>query len=107
MNRQERRKLAKQGKFIPAEPVINIKSSDIEKIKADAVNEAVDKAFLLSLAIPVMIIRDKFGELMKKDGREQKFAEHCLNLYQLYQEGYVSIEELHQCLKEETGIRLI
>lgn len=107
MNRQERRKLAKQGKQIPCEPVINLKASDIEKIKLDAVNEAVDKAFLLSLAIPVMIIRDKFGELMKKDGREQRFAEHCLKLYQLYQEDYVSIEELHQCLYEETGLKIV
>mgnify|MGYP003532873029 CR=1 FL=1 len=107
MNRQERRKLAKQGQHVPCEPVINLKASDIEKIKLDAVNEAVDKAFLLSLAIPVMIIHDKFGELMKKDGREQRFAEHCLKLYEMYQEGYVTIEDLHQCLYEETGMKII
>lgn len=107
MNRQERRKLAKQGKFIPAEPVINIKASDIEKIKLDAVNEAVDKAFFLSLAIPVMVLHDKFGKLTKKDGREQRFAELCLELYQLYNEGYVSIEDLHQCLYEETGVKIL
>lgn len=106
MNRAERRRLAKQGVVTTKEPAINIKASDIEKIKMDAVNEAVDKAFFFSLAIPVMVLHDKFGQLMKKEGRAEKFAELCLELYDTYHQGYVSIEDLQQCLYEEAGIKI-
>ena len=107
MNREERRKLAKQGVKVKSDPVINLKSSDIEAMKIEATKKAADTAFFLSLAIPVMIIHDKFGQLMKKDGREQRFTELCLDLYDSYLKGYVDIEDLHKCLELETGIKVI
>lgn len=102
MNRAERRLNGIKKK----EPIINIKVSEIEQIKADAVEKACKLAFGLMLSIPTMIIHDKFGELMRKQGREERFANLVLELYDTYQKGYVSFSDLRQCLYEETGIRL-
>ena len=57
------------------------------------------------IAILVMVIHDHFGELMKKDGREERFAEMCLELYDTVEKGFVTPAELRQCLFEEAGVR--
>ena len=69
MNRAERRRLGIKNK----EAVINIKQSDIDRIKMESAEEAAEMAFFLMLAIPTMVIHDHFGDLMKRDGREQNF----------------------------------
>lgn len=76
---------------------------EAEKLAVHAKNEAVSRLFEELIAIPV--IHDHFGELMKKDGREERFAEMCLELYDTVEKGYVTPEELRQCLFEEAGVR--
>ena len=104
MNRSERRKNGIKGK----EPVINIKVSDIEKMKADAVREASNLAFKLMLSIPVMVLHDNYGKLNKLnvDGktREERFAEMILELYDSFDKGYITMDDLMTCLGEETGM---
>ena len=108
MNRAERRKLKKEGKTIKKEPIINIKKSDIDEIKRDAIREASEIAFILMLSIPVMVIHDHYPKIMKKEvdgkGREERFADLCLDLYDSYDKGYITLTDLHKCLKEETGM---
>lgn len=58
------------------------------------------------LAIPVMVIHDKFGSLMKKEGRVEKFVDLCMEEYKCYEEGYVRLEELAKCLKDEANIEV-
>lgn len=105
MNRAERRR-----KGLKSEPVINVKSSDIQNIKNQAAKDAADLAFKLMLAIPVMVLHDKYSLLMKKvvDGksREERFAELCLDLYDSYEKGYVTLEDLEKCLFEEAGMKI-
>lgn len=104
MNREERRRKGIKGK----EPVINIKVSDIEKMKADAVREASNLAFKLMLSIPVMVLHDNYGKLnrLNVDGktREERFAEMVLDLYNSFEKGDVTLDDLMQCLKDETGM---
>lgn len=104
MNRAERRKLGIKQK----EPIVNIKRSDIEQIKKDVTKETIDTAFLLMLGIPTMIIHDKFAQLIKKnvDGknREERFVDLCLELYDCFEQGYVTLDDLKNCLKEEAGV---
>lgn len=105
MNRAERRAKCIKTK----EVVINIKVSELEAIKQNAVKEAVDKAFFLMLAIPTMVIHDKFAKLIKLkddkgDTREARFCDEVLELYDTFQQGYVGLEDLKQCLIEEAGI---
>lgn len=106
MNRAERRRLAKQGIDVKKDPVINIKQSDIDKMKMESAEQAAEMAFFLMLAIPTMVIHDHFGDLMKKQGREQNFVKWCLNTYECYGQGLVSLEDLQQCLYEEAGLRM-
>lgn len=102
MNREQRRKAGIKRK----EPVINVRFADIEAMKQQATQKGVDTAFLLMLAIPTMIIHDKFGQLMKRDGREELFVNLCLELYEMYKEGYVDITDLHKVLETEAGVKI-
>lgn len=88
------------------DPTYNMKQSQIDAIKEQEFKKGVDAAFVLMLAIPNMVIHDKFGMFMKKDGREQRFVEEVIKLYELYNEGYVTLAELQQCLEEETGVKI-
>lgn len=110
MNRAERRRRAKQGLPVNKEPVINVKASDIQAIKEQATSSAADTAFLLMLAIPVMVIHDKYPQLMRRevDGkpRAERFADFCLDLYDSFNRGYVTLDDLADCLWEEAGIKL-
>ena len=102
MNRAERRRLGIKTK----DPVINIKQSDIDRIKYESANEAAEMAFFMMLAIPTMVIHDHFGDLMRREGREQNFIKWCLNTYECFGQGLVSLEDLEQCLYEEAGLRM-
>ena len=110
MNRAERRRRQKQGLPAVKEPVLNVKASDIQQIKEDATHTAADIAFFLMLAIPVMVIHDKYPQIMRKvvDGksREERFTDLCIDLYESFNQGYVSLDDLAECLWEEAGIKL-
>lgn len=101
MNRAERRRLG----IKKPEAVWQMRDSDIEAIRQQSLKEGCQQALFLMLAIPIMVIHDKFGQLMKKEGREERFAEEVIKLYQLYEQGYVDIKDLQQCLWEEAGLR--
>ena len=107
MNRAERRRLNRADE---REPVISVRRSDINAIKEVATNAAIDKAFILMLAIPTMILHDKYSQLMRKEkegkSREKRFVDLCLDLYDSYKKGYVTLDDLNKCLWEEAGIRL-
>lgn len=101
MNRQERRRRG----ILRKDPMVSIKQSDIDRMKEEATEKGCKFAFGLMLAIPVMVIHDHFAALMKKDGREERFAEMCLELYDTVEKGFVTPAELRQCLFEEAGVR--
>lgn len=102
------RKMRRSMNITKKEKVYTVTESQIRSLKQDATKEAVDEAFFLMLAIPVMVIHDKYSKLMPKvvDGksRAERFAEMCLDLYDSYEKDYVSIDDLKRCLKEETGM---
>lgn len=96
---QEQKALERQKK------VYTLTQSQINQIKKDAVAEASDKAFFLMLAIPVMILHDKWWEKTSKK-RCPKFIDQCLDLYDSFNRDYVTLEDLKECLWEEGGIKL-
>lgn len=106
VNRSERRRLKKKGK----EPVINIKASDVYAMKKEAAAKAADTAFVLMLGIPAMVIHDKFPKLMKRveDGkpRVERFCDMCIDLYDSFEKGYLTLDDIHKCLWEEAGIKI-
>lgn len=104
MNREERRRAAKAGLPAKKEPIINIKAGDVTRMKQDASREAADMAFLLMLGLPVMVLHDKFGF---GPVRCERFTDQVLELYDSFEKGYVTLEDIHLALKEETGITLV
>lgn len=115
MNRAERRRLAKQGHIVPAEPVVNVKASSLETIREQIRREetikAAENAFFYMLAVPTMVIHDKFAQLIKlkvdDKTREERFVEMCLEQFDYVHKEYVSIDDLHECLKKEAGVELV
>lgn len=102
MNRQERRRLGVKKK----DPMVSIKQSDINAIKEEATEKGCKMAFNLMLAVPAMVIHDHYGELMKKNGRVERFIDLCMDTYKCYEEGYVTLKELAQILKDEAGVEI-
>lgn len=74
MNRAERRANGIKSKS----PTFNLTAEAIQAIKEEEQKKSVDMAFILLLTIPTMVIRDKFGELMRKEAREEKFVKKLL-----------------------------
>ena len=102
MNRAERRR----NKNLKPEPTYNIKKSEIQSIKSAATSDAVDAAFALMLCIPVWVLHDNFGKLMKKEGREQLFTDLLFETYDCFKEGRISFEDLITTLKEEANVTI-
>lgn len=100
MNRQERRRRG----ILRKDPVLNLRREDITRMKNDATEKAAKRAFDLMLAIPSMVIHDHFGELMRKEGRVERFVDFCTEQYRCFEEGYVTIEDLGKILKDEAGV---
>ena len=99
MNRAQRRAAGS-----PKEPTYTLTRSQIQQMKKDCTEEAVDTAFKLMLCIPTMVIHDKFSKIMKKEGRLETFVDLVLDLYDSYNRDFIKLEELEECLKEEAGV---
>lgn len=101
MNRAERRRQKKATE--KAEKVVNIKAADVTQIKENATIEAANKAFILMLAIPMIVLRDDFGFGGK---RLTKFIDRVLEQYKCFESGVVTIDELRQIIYDETGVSI-
>ena len=111
MNRSQRRKAMKKGIKVKAEPVLNMKASDLQNMKKESLKDASDFVFVYMLGIPAMVIHDKYPKLMKREedgkSRVERFCDLCLELYDSFEKGYLTIDDIHECLKEEAGIELM
>lgn len=103
MGRAERRRLEKEKS--KAGKVYTLTQAQIDAIKAQAVDEAVSTGFLLMLAIPVMVLHDKYWVKTAKR-KLPAFVDHCLDLWDSYNKGYVELEDLRATLWEEGGVKL-
>lgn len=110
MNRADRRKEQKQGKLVKKDPVLNYKESDIQRIKEEAAAQAYSTAFLLMLSIPVMVLHNNYPKLMRREvdgeSREERFADMCMEMYEQFDQGHITLEDLREDLLIETGIKL-
>lgn len=100
MNREQRRKQQKKPS----------KQMTVSELKNQITNGVLDLAFVLMLAIPTMVIHDKYPKIVKLSvngkSREERFADLCLETYEAFLRGYISLEDLIETLKEETGMEL-
>lgn len=89
----------------PVEKMYTISQSDLDKIKSDSIREASEKAFILMLSIPTMVLHDYDWSKNKTDIPE--FIDRCFDLYDSYDKGYVSFEDLKHTLQQESGIKIM
>lgn len=77
---------------------------EIARIKREAFREAAETAFHLMLGLPTMVLTDKHGW-----GKEQvqAFAVDVHRLYMSFEDGYISMEDVHKTLREELEIEVI
>ena len=105
MNRAERRRL--QKKENKKEPVYNISQQNIDKIKQNAKSEALNTAFCLMVCLPIMVVHDHFTDLWKKevDGkcREERALDYILDLYDSFEKGYLTLNDIIETVEKETG----
>lgn len=83
--------------------VYNLTLEQIEAIKRQAAKDAVQEVMELTLGLPCMVLKDKFGF---GKIRLKRFIDRLLELYDSYDKGYLSLEDVRNVLKEEGGIVL-
>lgn len=108
MNRADRRKAKVPKGVTPVDLAILKKQAideimakiDVDKMKQDAAEEAARVGFTLMMCIPALVARDKFGFGKK---RLTTLVEGCMETYDAYEKGYITLDDLTETLKEETG----
>jgi hypothetical protein len=55
--------------------------AQLQERDAKIVDHCTNEAFILILGLATMVIRDDFGKLMKKEGRESRFIDMMLEIY--------------------------
>ena len=101
MNRAERRRAGKKDKVV----TYNLTQEQINQIKQEARDEAVGVALTLMLSLPLKVLKDKYWVKSAKR-RLPKFLDNVLSLYDSWNKGSLTIEELREDLWEYGGIKI-
>lgn len=109
MNRAQRRKLAKQknGTMPNFKKMVKdevIRSS--EDICREAWSDGIRDSLILMLTFPLEVLRTKYWTKEQFDENISDFMDDILQLYDDFQEGKVTLEELKEDLWKYGGIRL-
>lgn len=104
MGRAERRRAEKEaGK---KQKTYILTQEQIDQIKDEASKNAIDTAFTLMLALPLeILIGDGYWA---KSGKKRipKFLDEVISLYECWEKGVLTIEELREDLWKWGGIKL-
>lgn len=82
----------------------NFTLEQIEDIKRKCVKEATEAAWVLMLGLPVMQLSDKHGF---DDDELDKFIDGIMDKYDSYEQGLISLQDIHTALYEEAGVQLL
>jgi hypothetical protein len=97
MNRAEIRRQQKlEGK---KDRIYHLTQGQIDKMKEEAVQEAVDVSFALMLSVPTNVLARCYWEKTAPK-RIPQFLEECLSLYESIGTGTVQISELIKDVEE-------
>ena len=82
-------------------PTYNLTWEQIEAMKRDACRQASRILWELMLGLPTMVLSDKHDfDQAKLD----EFVDDVLDLYDSYEQGYLSLQDVENALKDEVGI---
>lgn len=82
-------------------PTYNVTSAQLEQMKAEAYQKGVQTTIDLSVAVPMMVLRDHFGFGRK---RLEDFATYYSDMFDSVGLGYLSLMDMVKTLNKETGI---
>jgi hypothetical protein len=98
----------KNRKKEKSEKIYTISDKKLEEIKENAKKEGMEDAFILMLGLSVMTISDHIFDLYKTKGfekcREERFTDYVLKLWDEYNQGIFSLQDVLDCLKDECGL---
>jgi hypothetical protein len=99
-------KFHEQKALQKSKKVYTLTQEQIDKIRADAQEEAVSTAFTLLLAIPteVLIGDDYWAKSAKR--RIPKFLDEVIKLYKAWEGGTLTLEEMREDLWNFGGIKI-
>lgn len=113
MNRAERRKQgikqppAKMKHMTEFEYANQLNKAYQEGV-ADGYKRASNYAVVFMMCVPLIVLREKFGEIRLKDvdgeSREERFFNLCLERYEDYNNGEDTLDRLLSDVKEITGV---
>lgn len=101
MNRAEARRLNRENN--KKQVTYTLTNADIARIKKEALDEASRRAFIVLMGLPLMTLRDKFGF---GKIRLERFSDNLIEIYDAFDKGYITLEDLTKTLKEETGVEV-
>lgn len=84
-------------------PTYNLTWEQIQQMKKDAAKEAVGTVIELTLGIPAMVLKDKYGFGKK---RLPEALDHMVDLYESYEQGYLTLQDIRKTLWEEGGYKI-
>ena len=102
MNGAERRRLKRSQESDNA--TYPFRNEDVTRIKQDAAQEAIDKAFVLMLGLPMIVLHDKYGWGKK---RLSDFMNYVLDQYDSFNKNFIALDDLWNTIEKETGAKLI
>lgn len=82
-------------------PTYNLTWEQIEAMKRDACRQASRILWELMLGLPTMVLSDKHDFTQ---AQLDEFVDDVLDLYDSYEQGYLSLQDVENALKEEVGI---
>ena len=82
-------------------PTYNLTWEQIETMKRDACRQASRILWELMLGLPTMVLSDKHDFDADK---LNEFVDDVLDLYDSYEQGYLSLQDVETALKDEVGI---
>lgn len=89
-------------------PAYNVTYNDIQgyikKGYEKGRKDSIEKASQLSMAVPIMVLRDEFGFGEK---RIDKFIAAYIKLYEAIDEGWLDINDIIKTINEETGVKIV
>lgn len=99
MNRSEKRRSDRQ--VTKQTKVYTLTQAQIDQIKKDATDAATKRAFAIMLAMPMMVLRDKFGFGQK---RLNFFLNETFAVYEAFEDDRLTMVDMHETIKMETGV---
>lgn len=103
MNREQRRKnkIPTPTKVL-REPIYTLKKSELDKIKLQATEQAIEQSMTLLLVLPVKVLKEHYGFSRKK---LENFCAFISDEYDKLELSEKCLDECRQMLYEEVGVR--